>query len=72
MSDVLQVLVDCIRDGKIIASYQLGIPGSLIFDPVIDRPKLEYEAKGNLSNDRLAFPPYAGITFNIRKVGRTL
>lgn len=62
---VRQVIVECRRDGKLIARYPLGVPDSLVLAAYIDRQKLIEEVKHNLSNDRLAFPPYDGVTFDV-------
>jgi hypothetical protein len=61
-------IVGCKRDGKSIASYKFGYGGALLTGPVPPADKLIADAKDNLLNDRIARPPYHGITFEVRFV----
>ena len=68
MNDVIVYLVDCKRGGALIATYEFPQGITLAGPPPApDREFLEREAKGNLTQQRLAFPPYADITFHIRR-----
>jgi hypothetical protein len=60
--------VDCFRDGKLITTYEFLCPGSLALPPQPPaNEKLILEAKTNLTDERLAVPPYEGITFKVRR-----
>jgi hypothetical protein len=61
-----KIFVDCFRAGEFVVSYDFGIPQPIMPGLPPDVDQLIDEAKTNLSNDRLAFPPYEGITFKIR------
>ena len=63
---VKKIFVDCSRGGKIIASYEYGWPIGLLTSNLPDRQPLIDEAKTQLTTDRLAAPPYDGVTFSIR------
>jgi hypothetical protein len=62
-----KALVHCYRDGTRFKSYELGIPETMN-DAAVQQPtrkELEDQAKTNLTTERVATPPYAGITFEI-------
>lgn len=63
---VRHVFIDCLKHGKVIASYPIGIPIALLPGAPPDTKKLEEEAKSQLTTDRIAFPPYEGITCQMR------
>ena len=65
MAGVKQVIVECKRGQEIIARYEIGVPISI--GPTVPPPDSEFvdHAKTNLTNQRLAFPPYTDITFNV-------
>jgi len=64
---IQKVFVDCCRRGELIASYEYGFPASMGAPPATpDREQLIDQAKEQLTNNRLAFPPYDDITFRIR------
>lgn len=68
-ADVKKVYVDCSRAGAVFRTYDFGIPIPLTGWPGLspqDGERLKDEAKGNLTNEGLAGPPYAGITFRVR------
>ena len=65
MNDLVTKIVDCVRDGEVIASYPFSWARTL--GPSSPPPKeLIDEAKSNLSIERKAAPPFEGITFEIR------
>jgi hypothetical protein len=66
MNDLVTKIVDCMRDGKVIASYPLSWARTRGPSPPPPRKKLIDEAKSNLSVERKAAPPFEGITFEIR------
>lgn len=68
MRDDITIFVDCSRDGKIIMTYDFLCPASLAAPPVLP-PNDDFvkQAKTNLTTERLAVPPYAGMTFRIRR-----
>jgi hypothetical protein len=61
------VWVHCYREGSLLRSYDFGIP--VPADPralmLPSRDELEAQAKTHLTTERLAFPPYEGIRFEI-------
>ena len=62
-----KALIHCYRDGTLLRSYDFGIPETMN-DAAVRQPRskeLEDQAKTNLTTEKLAFPPYAGITFKI-------
>ena len=64
MSGHVTIFVDCLRDGKVIRTYDFLCPATLAKPPVLpSNDHLIEEAKTNLSNEGLAMPPFAGITF---------
>jgi len=66
--DLITYFVDCKRGGTLIATYEFsqGVTAAGPPPPPL-REKLEQDAKENLSQQRLAFPPFAVITFHIRR-----
>lgn len=61
------VTVECWRGGQLIASYDSVLTGTLAAPPPApDKEQLINDAKTQLTNDRLAFPPYTDIEFRIR------
>jgi hypothetical protein len=61
-----QVFVDCVRDGQAIASYSFGYAETLGPSVPPSHPSLVAEAKTNLTNQAIAYPPYAGVEFRAR------
>jgi hypothetical protein len=59
------VHVKCWRGGQLLADYEFLVPGSAASPPIPDRDMLIAEAQSNLTNERLAGPPYDGIRFEI-------
>lgn len=66
MSSLKQVFVECVRDGQVIASYSFGYAETLGPSMPPSHQSLIAEAKTNLTNQAIAYPPYAGIEFKIR------
>jgi hypothetical protein len=66
-SSIRLVDVVCKHNGEVIATYEFGFSvsseASSSFD--FDREALIREAKSNLSSEKLAEPPFDGITFEI-------
>lgn len=67
MSSATKMHVDCLRDGKLIRTYDFLCPASLATPSSPDSEELILEAKGNLSTEGLAIPPYEGIQFKVRR-----
>ena len=66
MSGFKRVWVKCWRGSQLLATYELGVPGSLASPPILpDHNTLIAEAQMGLTNDGLAGPPYDGIRFQI-------
>lgn len=63
---VKQILVDCWHDDKLIRAYDFGATISVAGPVMPPYEKLIGDAKTNLTNEGLAFPPYDGITFRVR------
>jgi hypothetical protein len=65
MSGTVTKIVDCVRNGEVIASYRLGY--GITLGPSTP-PDLIGEAKENLINQGLIKPPFdfEGIKFRIR------
>jgi hypothetical protein len=65
MSGVVKKIVDCIRNGKVIASYHLAY--GITLGPS-SPPDLIAAAKDNLINDGFVKPPFdfTGLEFRIR------
>lgn len=68
MSKDITIFVDCMLNGKLVRTYDFLCPASLAGSPVLppDDHFIE-EAKTNLSNERLAAPPFSGMKFVIRR-----
>jgi hypothetical protein len=68
MSGDVTIFVDCMRDGELIRMYDFLCPASLAGPPVLppDESSIE-QAKTNLSNERLAGPPFAEMNFVVRR-----
>jgi hypothetical protein len=67
MNDLVTRVVYCLRDGKVIGGpYRVSYART--FGPTSPpfSERLIAEAKGNLSSEGLASPPFKGITFEIR------
>jgi hypothetical protein len=65
-TDLRLVYVKCWRGGQLLATYEFGVPGSAAAPPILpDTATLTAEAQTNLANERLAFPPYDGIRFEV-------
>jgi hypothetical protein len=61
------IWVHCYRDESLLRSSDFRVPETLN-DAAVAQPtarELEDQAKTNLANERLAFPPYSGITLEI-------
>lgn len=61
------IWVHCYRDGTHLKSYDVKVPETMN-DAAVRQPaakELEDQAKNNLTNEGLVFPPYAGISFEI-------
>jgi hypothetical protein len=59
--------VHCYKGGTLLRSYDFPVPATLN-DAAVQLPanaSLEAQAKTNLTNEHLAWPPYAEITFKI-------
>jgi hypothetical protein len=67
MSEPKTAVVECIRDGRVIATYSLGIPKTAGPSSPPSKAEIEKEAKLSLSNEGLASPPFEGITFKVRE-----
>jgi hypothetical protein len=65
MSGVVPVIVNCRRDGKLIASYPMGYGETAGPSAPPSHESFINEAKTALTNDGLARPPYTGIQFEI-------
>ena len=61
-----KIFVDCWRGGKLIASYEFGWPIGLLPGAPPERNRLIDQAKSLLTSNRIASPPYDGITFGVR------
>jgi len=60
------VFVDCVRNGQVLAFYQFGYGETLAPTARPEHQSLMAQAKTNLTNERIAFPPYTGIEFKVR------
>jgi hypothetical protein len=66
MTDLRKVYVKCWRGSQLLATYEFGVPASQAAPPILpDRDTLIAAAQTDLTNDRLAGPPYDGIRFQI-------
>jgi hypothetical protein len=66
MSGLKRVFVDCVRDGQVVASYDFGYAETQGPSMPPNHQSLIAEAKTNLTNQAIAYPPYAGIEFKVR------
>lgn len=64
---MLKIWVHCYKGDALLRSYDfgVGIPLDASALELPTREALETEAKTNLTNERLAYPPYEGIKFKI-------
>jgi len=60
------IFVHCMRAGKIIATYEFGWAVGMVRSAPPERDGLISQAKAQLTTDRLAFPPYEDVTFEVR------
>ncbi len=67
MKDGTAAYVDCFRDGKLIRTYDFLCPVGQVPTARTPDEVLIQEAKNNLSNERLANPPFTSITFKVRR-----
>jgi hypothetical protein len=66
---VQKIIVECRRGSELIATYEYGSPIPMIPGILPDGSELKSEAQSQLTNDRLAFPPYDDIAFLVRYPG---
>lgn len=59
-------VVDCRHNGVLLRTYEIPIFETRIPRPEPNQHELEAECRQMLARDRLAFPPYSGITFTHR------
>ncbi len=61
--------VHCYKGGTLLRSYDFSVPATLNDAGVqlSASASLEAQAKTNLTNEHLAWPPYAEISFNIER-----
>lgn len=61
------VWVHCYEGEHLLRSYDFGVPETLNDAAILQpsRKHFEDQAKTNLANERLGFPPYSGIRFKI-------
>jgi hypothetical protein len=68
MTAEIRYLVDCKRGGRLLATCEFAQMITLAGPPPQpDRGSLEMQAKDNLAEERLAVPPFDGVTFHIRQ-----
>jgi hypothetical protein len=60
-----KIVVDCRRNGGSIRVYDFGLPESLGLTTPPSKQELIDQAKSNLTIERLAFPPWADIEFEV-------
>lgn len=61
------IFVDCIREGTLIRTYDFLCPGTVGPTAPPSDEELIRGAKENLSNERLASPPFDQIIFVVRR-----
>jgi len=66
MSSLKRVFVDCVRDGRVIASYDFAYGETIGPSQPPGHQQFVAGAKENLTSLGVAFPPYAGIEFKVR------
>jgi hypothetical protein len=65
--DMVVFIVDCSYGGRVVRSYDFGCPVPASGLPHIpNNSDLIEQAKGNLTSERLAAPPYSGWSFEVR------
>jgi hypothetical protein len=64
----LALVVECRRDGELLAAYPFTVFASLTSPAVVAPDELIAEAKANLTKDGIALPPYEGIEFKVDHV----
>jgi hypothetical protein len=62
---LIMIIVRCWRGKELLAAYELPCGESLGPTSLPDRAGLIAEAQTNLTNERLAGPPYDGIRFEV-------
>jgi hypothetical protein len=67
MRSGVKMYVDCLREGKLIRTYDFLCPASQAVPATPDGEHLILEAKGNLSMEGLANPPYEGMKFRVHR-----
>ena len=63
---VRKIIVECRRGSELIATCEYGSPIPMVPGILPDGSDLKSEAQSQLTNDRLAFPPYDDISFLVR------
>lgn len=61
-----KITVECRQDGVLLRTYKLTVIQSRRPRPDLKSEEIEDECRSLLTRDRLAFPPFAGITFTQR------
>lgn len=65
---IRRVFVDCYLDGKVIFTAEYGEPYTAVAPPTpTPDEQLRSWTKDQLTNMKIAGPPYAGITFRVRR-----
>ena len=59
------IRVHCKQGGKTIRSYDFGYAETAVPSNLPDREAIIADAKNNLVQERIAFPPYDGIEFEV-------
>ena len=71
MASMDLVYIDCRHGERVIASYEFGIPRTLVspnLPSAVDESQLISQAKDNLANEGLGQPPFfEGIEFRLRR-----
>ena len=60
-----KILVDCRRNGESIRVYDFGLPESLGLTVPPSKQELIDQAKSNPTTERLAFPAWADVEFEV-------
>jgi len=67
-TETVKYSVDCKRSGALLATYEFSQGVTLAGPPPQPtRESLENDAKENLAREGVAFPPFEGVTFHIRR-----
>lgn len=69
MRDDTTIYVNCLRDGKVIRTYDFLCPATLGPSAPQSDEQLILQAKTSLSTEGLAAPPFEGIKFQVRRPG---